>query len=121
MHENLGNPSGENDGGDDNGLGPESKRQRKNSIGDGASVVQCEDSFEGRVACLATIVAKYLLEAGDATSAAGESGTESAPEYSALQYFSANGGVLLLVLSLLESRGLETVKSDMDDSSSTLT
>ena len=109
------------DGGDDGGLGPESKRQRKNSIGDGSSVVQCEDSFEGKVACLATIVAKYLLETGDATSATGGSGTESTPEHSALQYFSANGGVLLLVLSLLESRGLEKVKSDMDDSSSTLT
>ena len=106
---------------DGDGLGPESKRQRKNSIGDGSSVVQCEDSIEGRVACLATIVAKYLLETGDSTSATGESATEPAPKHSALQYFSADGGVLLLVLSLLESRGLEKVKSDMDDSSSTLT
>ena len=113
--------SPENDDGDDNGLGPESKRQRKNSIGDGSSVVQCEDSFEGRVACLATLVAKYLLETGDTPSSSGESETESTPKHSALQYFSANGGVLLLVLSLLESRGLEKAKSDMDDTSSTLT
>jgi len=111
------------DGGDgnDDGLGPESKRQRKDSVGDGSSVVQCEDSFEGRVACLAAVVAKYLLETDDATSAAGELGAEPASKHSPLQYFSANGGVLLLVLSLLESRGLDKVKSDMDDSSSTLT
>ena len=114
---------------DDNedGLGPESKRQRKNSTGDGSSVVQCEDSFEGRVACLATFVAKYLLATENASDvmtgeAGADTGTvESARGHSPLQYFSANGGVLLLVLSLLECRGLEKVKSDMDDSSSTLT
>ena len=94
---------------EEEGTGPESKRQRKNSVA-GSTVVSCEATSDGHISCLATIIAKFLLDKNN-----------SAKKDPLLQYFAGQGGVLLLVLSLLESRGVDRTKSDMDDSSSTLT
>jgi len=121
----------------DSDSSPETKRPRKKEVSfvdDGLVVQQYKPvTFltpeQIRVTNLANAVADYLLGFNQKKSSDGEnnnSNSTSPPSSSSssskpLDFFRCPGGVMLFVMSLVESRGIDRIKADMDDPNTTIT
>jgi hypothetical protein len=111
-------PSDKND---DSDTSPETKRPRKKevSFSDDNLVhkpVSLLTPQQIKITNLANAVSDYLLGLTNPTND-GSNNNSSKP----LDYFRCPGGVMFFVMSLVESRGIERIKADMDDPNNTIT
>ena len=106
---------------------PETKRPRKKEVS------FSDDSYQNhhyiqpvaltpqqiKITNLANAVTNYLL--GLTTNESEKSNNDGTPSSKPLDFFRGPGGVMYFVMSLVESRGIERIKADMDDPNTTIT
>jgi len=90
-----------------NGMSP-AKRPRKKEDDDGQKLSQTQQ----KIIDLARLTADYLL---------GSNTKGSSDSVIPLESFQDQGGILCLVMSLVETRGIGRIRGDMDDPNSTIT
>lgn len=110
---------------DDSDSSPETKRPRKKEVSfvDDSLVQQYKPVAltpeQIKITNLANAVADYLLGVNKCTIDGENNNSNSTSK--PLDFFRCPGGVMLFVMSLVESRGIDRIKADMDDPNTTIT
>ena len=113
---------------DDSDSSPETKRPRKKAV----SFIN--DNFvhqhkpipltpeQIKITNLANAVSDYLLGLNEKMNdGVNNNSSSSSSSFKPLDYFRCPGGVMFFVMSLVESRGIDRIKADMDDPNNTIT
>ena len=114
---------------DDSDTSPETKRPRKKEVSFSNNTHLVNNSNKPvlsltpqqiKITNLANAVSDYLLGRHETTIDDGNNNNKKSSS-TPLDFFRSPGGVMFFVMSLVESRGIDRIKSDMDDPTNTIT